>query len=158
MINTTPSVTLPEDVERAVEQAKNNLTVMQVETTRLTKFKSQLEKDVTDLTSVKSNLEAKVTELQSQSDKLTSDNATLQENVKTSNLTLENIKVEQSTIQSEITAQRASNDVETAKIKADREQLTQDQTVLNLDKELFAKEQEEHKVKKSFLQEILTKI
>ena len=156
----SPEANIPLDqaTAQAIEQGKNQVTLLQAEVARLTKLQSQINRDIVNLATTKSNLEASILILQSQSDKLTSDNAILQENVKTANLTLENIKSEQSTVQSNITQQQADLADKTNKYLADREQLTQDQTVLNLDKELFAKEQEEHKVKKSFLQEILTKI
>ena len=158
MINNDSSIPLPEEILKATEQAQNNLTLANAEVQRLTRLKSQIEKEISVKDSERIVLENKVTDLQAKSNKLTSDNVTLQESVKNANLTLENIKAEQSTVQANITQQQADLADKISKYLADREQLTQDQTVLNLDKELFAKEQEEHKVKKSFLQEILTKI
>ena len=158
MINVPSSIPLPEDVERAVEQAKNNITVMQVETTRLTKFKIQLEKDVTDLNTQKSVLEENVKSLQSQSNKLISDNTTLQESVKTSSQTLEDIKKQQSIISEEITSQRAYLSVKQASLKQDRDAFDKEKTDLMESVQNYQADKDELSKKKSFLQELLTKL
>src|ERR1035437_2740590 len=56
-INNSITTALPEDVEKAVEVARNNITLMQVETTRLIKLKSQLEKDIAVFAAQKKTLE-----------------------------------------------------------------------------------------------------
>ena len=56
-INNSITTALPEDVEKAVEVARNNITLMQVETTRLIKLKTQLEKDILVFATQKKSLE-----------------------------------------------------------------------------------------------------
>jgi chromosome segregation ATPase len=158
MINTPSSIPLPEELQKATEQAQNNLTLANAEVQRLTKLQSQINRDIVNLATNKSNLETSILVLQSQSDKLTSDNATLQENIKIADKQLQDIKSEEALIQSSIKARDEDLSARVNALSASKEQHIKDTYQLNSDRTAFESDKQAFESKKSMLKEVLDKL
>jgi predicted nucleic acid-binding Zn-ribbon protein len=111
----------------------------------LTRTNVQLEKD-------RENLIKGIEDKKPILEQLIKQESDLRESILNAQKQLNAIQNEYKVISKEITQQQADLSDKQAGILADREQLTQDQTVLRLDKELFEKDKAEHQIKKSFLQ------
>lgn len=158
MINNTSTIPLPDDIQKAIESARNNLTLMQVEISRLSKLKGQLEKEIGNLNSEKVNLENSVAHLTLNSAELISDNKILSDNLANAQKSLEKMKVEEDTISKEIIAQKADLSVKTVDFIKSMKQLDKDRTILNLDKELHEKSKAEFAKKTALLADTINKL
>ena len=64
IISPEPSIPLPEDIVRATENARNNLTLLEAEIFRLTKLKKQINAEIINMEGAKNEIENELPILQ----------------------------------------------------------------------------------------------
>lgn len=115
---------LPEDLTKAIEIGKNNLTLMQSETNRLQKLKGQLEKEIGTLSVQKTDLENIVSGFVASKENLASQVGQIRTSLEVASKRLEDVRTEEADALANITVLNQDLVDKTMKIQADRNILT----------------------------------
>ncbi len=156
--NSEPAVPLPDDIIKATENARNKITILEAEISRLTKLKGQVEKEIISTNSEKQYIESLIPSLEKQRDELVTTVEELEKKVEKANTELSNLKSSQTVIEGVMAEKRGDLEAKLSDLRERTEIVKKGEFELQKARELFEKDKQELAQKKSKLESAISQL